>query len=108
MLVALVTGCSSTSEIRQSAPIRTFSSVKSAKAIGVCIADRWEATPGGPKVTMRPTETGFMVAVYDFMNFNNTMFAVEVDDQAGGAVGKLYKGAVLGGGKFEAAIDSCK
>lgn len=65
VMTLVVAGCATPNELRQGKPELRLNSVKNAKNVAICIADKWEnGGPFGPvPLSMRETQSGYMVSV---------------------------------------------
>lgn len=102
--------CSSPGTIRKEKPDYELTSGKSSKEIAVCIADLWENSgwfgSGLQPVLMRPTDKGHTVSKNN--HTGGIAFLVDIDDTSTGSTTKLYKGGVIGYGKYLEAVRSCQ
>lgn len=107
--IAILCGCATPNQMRESAPAATFSSTKTAKSIALCVAKRWENSGygGTPSVAFRLTETGFTVAVRN-ESVGSTQLLADIDDTHTGSETRYFKGVVLGEGAFDAAVKECQ
>lgn len=105
----VVAACASPSQLRANLPAAEYRSIKSAKSVALCIVDRWENSGfgGAPSVTFRPTEKGYSVAVRN-EDFGSTQLLADVHESETGSVTQYFKGAVLGEGAFDEAVQVCQ
>lgn len=64
-VVLVLAGCATPNDMRQTKPTQTFDSKKTAKVVGVCLADTWDKDPSTAQASIgRETNSGYTVSAY--------------------------------------------
>lgn len=106
----LLVGCATPVEMRARAPALNLISSRPAKAVAICIADRWENSSvlgNTIPINMRPTANGYTVS-WRHEGWGHTGLLADVDDAAVGSTTRYFKNAVLGEEIFDNAVKECQ
>ena len=113
-LSVLFTGCASTSELRNNTPDLEVTSVKKAKDVGICIADRIEnMSTTMDTMTARQTSNGYSVVVTQnmpgaFSSQKDTIIVVDINDTENGSRTLFYNNFLAGGKKYFDIMRDCQ
>lgn len=111
MVVVLLAGCVSASDIRESGPRFELTSSRPAETVALCISDHWKNTTlsAGIPITMKPTSDGYAVSA----TVNNiiqkwTGMLSEVSDTPSGSTTRYYTIGMLGTGSYDDVVKDCQ
>lgn len=112
VLAVLIAGCATPIDMRKLTPELDLTSSKTAKAVALCIADRWENTTvmeSSFPISMRPTNEGYTIkaTVEDILQ-QWTRLLADVNDGPNGSTTRYYKNGMLGVGSFDQAVKYCQ
>jgi hypothetical protein len=114
VLSVLLTGCATTSELRNNPPDLDVTSVKKAKDVGICIADRLEnMSTTMDTMTARQTSNGYSVVVTQnmpgaFSSQKDTIIVVDINDAQNGSRTLFYNNFLAGGKKYFDVMRDCQ
>lgn len=107
-IALLLSACASTTEIRNTNVVATYSSKLPAKTVSKCVLSNLEPMFSMASVQYRDTETGASVWVEMRVGLGkDTAVMIDTDDAPTGSSTKLYSRVLAGESKYRTAIESC-
>jgi hypothetical protein len=109
-----ITGCASLSDLRNNKPDLDLTSLKPAKEIGVCIADKLETVNSTlDTMSARQTSNGYSISITQNMpgmisSQKDTIFVVDVIDTPYGSHTLFFNHFIAGGQMYYDIIKSCQ
>jgi hypothetical protein len=115
LIIALsLVGCASHSEIRSKGAAFSVTSIKNAKEVTACVADKWENAPFFSKFTgtinTGMAKNGFSVTAYGKNAFGTwPMLIAQIDETATGSVTAYYTTKPLAAESYyKEAVNNCQ
>lgn len=109
-----ITGCASLSDLRNNRPDLDLTSVRPARDIGVCIADKLESVNSTlDTMNARQTTNGYSVSITQNMpgmlsSQKDTIFVVDIIDTPNGSHTLFFNHFIAGGQMYYDIIRSCQ
>lgn len=114
-IVIGLTGCVTPSDLRKETPALDMTSKKSAKAVALCIAEKWENTKpfmafSSPLVNTNIRPNGYSITATDINHFGSTttITLADVTEVKTESATRYYKFGTGGFGDYDQAVKECQ